>query len=93
MTTQHTPGPWTCYPTSHHAHHYVLEIPGGNMPFVKGEGVEYANARLIAAAPDLLTALQAMSSSFHDVDYMDPHKQLSAKMAQDAITKAIGEKP
>lgn len=50
-----------------------------------------ANARLIAAAPDLLAALWAMSTSFHAVEYMEPHMREAAQMARAAIAKATGE--
>ena len=50
----HTPGPWECSPTSHYAHDYRLGIPGRQMPFERGGTQQYANARLIAAAPELL---------------------------------------
>lgn len=54
------------------------------------------DARLIAAAPDLLAALEAMSTSFHDVEYMggpDDHKTIAANMARAAIAKATGSEP
>lgn len=49
-----------------------------------------SNARLIAAAPDLLDALHSMASSFHDVEWMGEHKQASAEMARAAIAKEEG---
>ena len=61
--TQHTPGPW--YPTAHssgrysvvcaHAYDIATIDDRGN-----GAGVNAANARLIAAAPDLLAALRGL---------------------------------
>lgn len=53
-----------------------------------------ANARLIAAAPDLLAALQAIVDE--NVDYMtinhlgDPEQQHNIKLARAAIAKATG---
>ena len=51
----------------------------------KGESVR-ANALLIAAAPDLLTALQALLS-----DVGDANSMLGARMARAAIAKATGQ--
>jgi hypothetical protein len=48
-------------------------------------GVEEANARLIASAPDLLDALQAM----FDERGRDPQKVVA--MCKAAISKATGE--
>jgi len=56
MTT-HTPGPWACTYTSNHAHDYRLSRPHGPMTLnieANDHGEQRANARLIAAAPDLL---------------------------------------
>lgn len=52
-----------------------------------------ANARLIAAAPELLEALLAMDLEYgglgeYDLDFSEP-----VKLARAAIAKAIGEKP
>ncbi|MEN9885744.1 MAG: hypothetical protein RL758_322 [Pseudomonadota bacterium] len=54
-------------------------------------GNDAANARLIAAAPDLLEACWAMVTSFHAVEYMEPHMQEAASHARAAIAKATGE--
>ena len=61
---QYTPGPWTCTQTSNHAHDYRLGIPGAQMPF-EGNDVARANARLIAAAPDLLETLGEAAAYLH----------------------------
>jgi hypothetical protein len=65
MNTEHTPGPWTLE---------ISDVPQTNKPFcgicgADGAGIVYAtlrapgeliaNARLIAAAPDLLAALRS----------------------------------
>lgn len=84
MTVKHTPGPWVCTATSHHAHDYRLEIPHGQMPFERGANVEYANARLIAAAPDLLTELIAFIEGAEAMGW-------STVRARAAINKATGE--
>jgi hypothetical protein len=69
MTTQHTPGPWGCDWTSHHSHDYRLQQPNGAPLRLVVEANDHneqrANARLIAAAPDLLAALEVVR------EYMD----------------------
>ena len=62
----HTPGPWGCDGTEVHAEHLVIcnayrsrTDDEGN--WMRSEEVE-ANARLIAAAPDLLAACQAIAN-------------------------------
>ena len=54
MTKQHTPGPWHVEPAPNRVH------------FVTGWREGAANARLIAAAPELLAALKAASGSIDD---------------------------
>jgi len=89
VSAQHTPGPWTYK----HAENGELEIKGPNdecvvdgcgccnSPF--GDNLEY-DARLIAAAPDLLAALHNM---LEDGDKTDREQALAA------IAKATGSKP
>lgn len=52
-----TPGPWGCVYTSNHAHDYRLTRPNGSLLPLSVEANDHseqrANARLIAAAPDL----------------------------------------
>jgi hypothetical protein len=63
MNTKHTPGPWNFQPCDEYANcfdvlcekdYYVATTHDG----VRGDRNADANARLIAAAPDLLKALQ-----------------------------------
>ena len=55
-------GPWACTYTSNHAHDYRLTKPDGSPLPVNAEANDHseqrAYARLIAAAPDLLKALE-----------------------------------
>jgi hypothetical protein len=64
--TKHTLGPWGCVDTSNHAHDYRLTKPNGDVLPLGGErydnSEQRANARLIAAAPELLHALQMARS-------------------------------
>ena len=91
----HTPGPWIIYwrqgksemkggPGS------VQAVSGGKIARVfartEDEGAQGANARLIAAAPDLLAALEAMM-----FDCPDSYPVYAAvKRARAAIAKARG---
>jgi hypothetical protein len=100
MNTQHTPGPWKlCYDGQ-------IDGPDGRCICRFGwdsykeftELNNAANARLIAAAPDLLEALK-LAISAHGVMLMtDPPQEawrnygVEAK-ARAAIAKATGEQP
>jgi hypothetical protein len=90
MKLSHTPGPWetgrnmhgfdSTYsgPTIYSADHLMIAETLGGMP---DEQVA-ANARLIAAAPDLLSALREIAA-------FDPHPTAQA-VALRAIAKAEG---
>jgi 2-oxo-4-hydroxy-4-carboxy--5-ureidoimidazoline (OHCU) decarboxylase len=93
MSTQHTPGPW-------HISGSTIKGPHPKDPqnrlrlvaetvFDKGTWIDEtrANARLIAAAPDLLEALQFVMTAHGE--------QLDTAFAQAhaAIAKATGEQP
>jgi hypothetical protein len=94
MTTthqsQHTPGPWTYYKTLDGKHH--VDLPGDGAADVVGANAPN-NARLIAAAPELLEALKAI------VDTCDtsPSNRPSAldvilsRIARQVIAKAEGQ--
>lgn len=75
MTTQHTPGPWVAVARTN-AH---IEIEAPNQLGYLAQKVascsltnHEANARLIAAAPDLLEALKSVQAAI----YMDDAGQL-----------------
>lgn len=63
---EHTPGPWLTEPgdtiicirsTAEHGSHRIADV--GALPYWKKfTGIDEANARLIAAAPDLLDAIR-----------------------------------
>jgi hypothetical protein len=105
MSEQHTPGPWQWSHNGASTHDtHCIEISGGdrigNVAYCQsytGDGYDdrsetIANARLIAAAPELLEALQAIVKSLadHDDEGMVEH---AAQMvaARAAIAKATGE--
>ena len=74
MTSKHTPGPWVVHdhPTDPYQYgHYVTTADGltvcsvahqlpGRSPHGAEEATRAANARLIAAAPELLEALEGL---------------------------------
>jgi len=100
MSGAHTPGPWTMEPPNH------VDIYGNPVPvdlftpeywFIDGPGADvhglmtYADARLIAAAPDLLEALQDLFIDCMACDYNDGFNTSPlAKKVRAAIAKATG---
>jgi len=95
---KHTPGPWVAT----HADGNDLIVKSGDIEVVAGcgwRGPPYmrgnpdADARLIAAAPDLLAALQALAYGeliLPMVSEREQRRQLQ-EMAFAAIAKATGE--
>jgi len=81
MTTQHTPGPWEVgYCTWNDEGNVCYELRG-----IKQGGA--ADARLIAAAPDLLEALKRLMGGTTTLQ----DAQEAAQQARAAIVKATGE--
>jgi hypothetical protein len=68
---KHTPGPWTYHATAgNHDFSVYPEATGRDVALVRD--FNEANARLIAAAPDLLAALANASAAFDAVcEYLD----------------------
>jgi hypothetical protein len=91
MQTKHTPGPWHIGVRTFHAGRDVYG-PKGEPVAVADDAITAtpeaeANARLIAAAPNLLAALQAIMG---DPDAVDHILHLDAVAADAAIAKATG---
>ena len=96
--SQHTPGPWVISARNNPAgadisgrqgHHFICDIlySEGNHPIdIEYNDQQTANARLIAAAPDLLEALRFILAYPEN----DLH-EYSVKIARAAIAKARGE--
>lgn len=90
-----TPGPWET--DEELGHESVLGADGAMVAdcaifglwVIRSQRVNQANARLIAAAPEMLAALRQMvvNSKGDRKEYRDCHKKALA-----AIAKAIGEK-
>lgn len=101
MTTSHTPGPWACHDTSFHAHDYRLSRPDGSFLPVTApyndHSEQRANARLIAAAPDMLAtlhlALAALGDATAQLQAFDGDMSLVSAVSADVsavIAKAEG---
>jgi phage tail protein X len=87
MQTTHTPGPWT-YQASAGDHDWLVYSENSDARDIAiVRRFHEANAALIAAAPDLLAALQAIMG---DPDAVDHILHLDAVAADAAIAKATG---
>ena len=92
----HTPRPWSC---SGRKGWYDIcgDVSSGSDEKWICEVAGHANARLIAAAPDLLAALKAFTDAFPDlIEYETDAPEVLASLAKQvaaAIAKAEGESP
>lgn len=95
--TQHTPGPWTwTYPEGWESCSYNRTLPSieGVMDFgnccyyapQEGTPPNEANARLIAAAPELLNALESLLIRLEDNMDWYPEDEEEARAAINAAT-------
>jgi len=96
--TKHTPGPWTATPSYINLGEWEIygNEDGDNAQHIgsiEAEGTEQAeaNARLIAAAPDLLEACESMLG-FLSADTLDlrDYEQMESEVKR-VIAKAKGE--
>ena len=98
MTTQYTPGPWKLSAGIVHAGgHAIASLPIGSAGTLNGltnTDEVAANARLIAAAPDLLAALEHVavvaSPGHRTFDQIISDMYYLASHARAAIAKAKG---
>jgi hypothetical protein len=89
----HTPGPWSYAPILSHGEYEICHDGCHAIAFVyAGDGLDEirtfpaeSNAKLIAAAPDMLRALDAVIRDFGF------RSEGAIKLAADAISKARGE--
>lgn len=99
MSTQHTPGPWSIGTGSSTAKDHavcagpriVAEVLGSGYPIGRGwSQTSAADARLIAAAPDMLEALQRAVKQLaqHRTKKLNFDLELSIATANKAIAKA-----
>lgn len=90
----HTPGPWTINPNrKYRAHHFIMAARGkenqtvvATVPHHFDEPVQDADASLIAAAPDLLVACEAVVASWERGDLA-----AAARLCAAAAGKARGD--
>ena len=90
---QHTPGPWTVNDGEIVGGGFVLGMVYGAISDVGSDHECHANARLIAAAPDLLAALKAMmdvQDSTDDCWCDDGVRPCEACQCRAAIAKVEG---
>jgi hypothetical protein len=79
-----TPGPWKAKPIAESSHwDWAVYLPSRDYIGVDTKNAE-ADARLIAAAPDLLAACIEVASGY---------STRGSEMARAAIAKATGEQP
>lgn len=69
-TAKHTPGPWERLTFSNHELQtdFAMIKIGERVHMVGYSDVDWANARLIAAAPELLNALRELLSAYEQPD-------------------------
>lgn len=93
-STRHTPGPWSAFAGA------VFTGPKDSPTFVArmvkdDDGIaewdeRHANQQLIAAAPDLVLALQVMLCQFQDHEQYGEDDADAVSIARAAIAKATG---
>lgn len=93
-THTHTHGPWICYadlPSAEPNWHIVTTANKlrvvANIHIEPGNATDAANARLIAAAPDLLAALQDVLSDLE----LGAHPHIHIEQIRAAIAKATAQ--
>ena len=85
MSAKHTPGPWICSSSHSDTCDFEVREDAENGDVIAGEyGIpNLQDARLIAAAPDLLAALERI--------YLETNESSIANIARAAADKARGE--
>ena len=93
MTTQHTPGPWAAH---HHeaTDTYTIHVAGRSWQSWAVAHVwdcfqDEANARLMAAAPDLLEALKAIMEMLDDEIKTSTDEQLAFGLTDPACPENV----
>ena len=99
--TQYTPGPWVVADDGDGLIYVLTEDEGlvadAHDPSFIDDEVAKANARLIAAAPELVEALEKMTAHYvalvecGDCGFWDANKEPEVIAARAALSKARGE--
>lgn len=82
-----TPGPWSI----NHYYNWIESENADKVVIGGSQGSIHDDAQLIAAAPELLEALQKMVSKAYKQNWNDAYPE-EIQSAQAAINKALGEK-
>jgi hypothetical protein len=100
MKTHHTPGPWRIGVRQPNSDKFIYGAYGEEVAdcdrLTNFPDENLSNARLIAAAPELLKALKLgllLIERIEPNDKLDEHEQAFANAARAAIQKATGEQP
>ena len=97
METKHTPGPWTCHELGDEDGSWERWSIVHNGPLCyggdacQGPAVSEANARLIAAAPELLEACEAIALDLENNGELYETDEARIEILRAAIAKAKGE--
>lgn len=92
MMRNHTPGPWRYGRTLNNGLSVFSKVEVGSPDHIVAVAEENtANARLIAAAPELLEALDALGEACHNEWGPRFRESAVGKKALAAIAKATGE--
>ena len=94
--SQHTHGPWYWADNVPDApKNYFAIVDADGFTIAEPSPMGHANARLIAAAPDLLAAVQALDDAFSHYCDGDPSPEEWAALqaARAAVAKATGSAP
>ncbi len=90
MTDQHTPGPWFVTPDASAVYEKdELGYRADTICRLAGNPFAAGNARLIAAAPELLEACETLATLLDTDDWIATGR-LAVKQAQAAIAKVRG---
>ena len=96
MSTTYTPGPWEVEVIRDGRNHWIMPVAGGGHGWVGkrymavGDAIDIHDARLIAAAPELLEALQALLPDAVGNHIGGPDTQARIDAARATIAKATG---
>jgi hypothetical protein len=88
MKTLYTPGPWNVQKLGIVRHYFEINAKGAWIADVKGPSQNEqgeANARLIAAAPEMLEALQ---EAYKELQFHNWHNTTTGMLIERAIDKA-----